>query len=541
VVNSHLTVAGTGDRFRAGTKEPRRLASLFEVNSAPQSFLLLLSHFVSVLGGRFFYFSFLCSLLALLALPLRSFGADALHIGPLFDEFSLTLAPGHRTEALGPFYYNQEEETQSIWAVPPFFACEEDPATESVEYSFVYPVLSYARYGTQYRWQFCQLLSFAGGSTQTETVRDRFTLFPLYFQQRSSDPGQNYTAFVPIYGHLKHRLFRDDIFIILFPFYSQTRKADVVTDNYGYPVFHLRHGEKLSGWQAWPFAGHEHKEVTTRTNGFNEVETIGGHDKLFVLWPLFFNNYGGLGTDNPQHEEGFIPFYTSLRSPQRDSTVVIWPFFSHVDDREKKYSEWDAPWPLIEFVRGEGKTTSRVWPFFSRSHNPSIESGFYLWPFYKYNSIHADPLDHHRTRILFFLYSDGSDKNTKTGEYRRRVAFWPFFTHHREFNGNTRLQVLSVLEPFLPENENIEREYSPVYSFWRSEKNARTGTASQSLLWNLYQDETTPASKKCSLVFGLFQYQSTPEVKSMRLFYVPLTKTKAPQFSPLPETDGSSP
>ena len=94
-----------------------------------------------------------------------------------------------------------------------------------------------------------KLLSFAGGPTQRETARDRFTLFPLYFQQRSSDPNQNYTAVFPFYGHLKHRLFRDDIFFVMFPLYSETRKKDVVTDNYLWPIFSLRHGEALHGWQ----------------------------------------------------------------------------------------------------------------------------------------------------------------------------------------------------------------------------------------------------------------------------------------------------
>ena len=65
----------------------------------------------------------------------------------------------------------------------------------------------------------------------------RFTLFPLYFQQRSPDPNENYTALVPFYGHLKNRLFRDEIFFVMFPIYSETRKRDVVTDNYLYPVF----------------------------------------------------------------------------------------------------------------------------------------------------------------------------------------------------------------------------------------------------------------------------------------------------------------
>lgn len=179
----------------------------------------------------------LCGLCLALSAPLGAWAADGPPAGPLFDEFGLTLAPGHRIEALGPFFYSEQEETQRIWAVPPLLSYTRDPATESKEFDFLYPVLTYNRYGGQYRWQVFEVLSFAGGPTQRETARDRFTLFPLYFQQRSSDTNQNYTAVFPVYGHLKHRLFRDDIFFALFPLYSETRKKDVVTDNYLWPLF----------------------------------------------------------------------------------------------------------------------------------------------------------------------------------------------------------------------------------------------------------------------------------------------------------------
>ena len=166
-----------------------------------------------------------------------------------------------------------------------------DPSLSLKEFDFLYPLLTYDRYGSQYRWQLGQVLSFAGGPTQTETNRDRFTLFPLYFQQRSTDPNENYTALVPFYGHLKHRLFRDEIFFVMFPLYSETRKRDVVTDNYLWPFFDLRHGDGLHGWQFWPLVGREHKDVTTRTNDLDDVETVPGHDDFFALWPLFFNNH----------------------------------------------------------------------------------------------------------------------------------------------------------------------------------------------------------------------------------------------------------
>jgi len=452
---------------------------------------------------------------------------DPLSAGPLFDEFELTLSPGYRTEVLGPFFYDQLSETQSTWALPPLLSYTQDPAVRLHEFDFLYPLMTYDQYGDQYRCQFFQLLSFAGGPSQTANIRRRFTLFPLYFQQRSSDPRENYTAFVPFYGHLQHRLFRDEIFFVMFPFYSQTRKREVITDNYVYPFFHLRHGPGLKGWQFWPFVGHEHKDVTTRTNGFNEVQTVPGHDDSFVLWPFYFNHRSGLGTDNPDWQQGVLPFYSFERSPQRDSTTVIWPFFSHIDDRQKKYREWDAPWLLIEFARGEGKTTSRVWPFFSQSHSPTLESDWYLWPVYKYNRARLDPLDRQRTRILFFLYSDTIDKNTQTGAAARRKYLWPLFTHSRDFKGRGRLQVLAPLEPFVPGSHKIPRDWSPLWSVWRAEHDPTTGATSQSLLWNLYRRDAARDRKKVSILLGLFQYQSGPENKRVRLFYIPLSIGKA--------------
>jgi hypothetical protein len=446
--------------------------------------------------------------------------------GPLFDQFSLTLELGQRTEALGPLLYRQERDSEETLAVPPIFSHTTDAVTEAEEFDFVYPLLTYDRFGKEYRWQLLQLLSFAGGQNQHEVMRHRFTLFPFYFQQRSTDPTQNYTALLPVYGRLKQRLLRDEIFFVLFPIYSQTRKRDVVTDNYLYPFFHLRRGEALNGWQCWPLAGQEHKGITTRTNSFGETETIGGHDKSFALWPVYLNNSLGIGTENPQKEFGILPLYNSVRSPDRDSTSVLWPCFTWIDDREKKYREWDGPWPFVAVARGEGKTTTRFFPFFSRASSPNLESNFYLWPVYKYNRVHSGALDRDRTRILFFLYSQISEKNTETGTARERTDFWPLFTHRRDFNGNRRLQLLAPLEPILPNNKSIERNWSPVWSVWRAEKNPQTGDASQSLLWNLYRRETSPTSKKCSLLFGLFQYQSDAKARHWRLFYLPLTKSQ---------------
>jgi len=454
--------------------------------------------------------------------------------GPLIHEFKLTLAPGRRLEAIGPLVSYEQREAQTQWAFPPLFSHTFDEGADAEEFDLAYPLLTCARFGTEYRFQFFQLFSLSGGQNQQENTQKRFTLFPIYFQQRSPDPGLNYTALVPFYGRLENRLFRDEIRFVLFPLYGQSRKKDVVTDNYLFPFFHLRHGDALQGWQFWPLAGYEHKDLTARTNRDDEVQTIGGHKKFFALWPVFFDQKLRIGAENPEHHQALLPLYSRLRSPQRDSTTLPWPFgLTLTDDRAKKYREVGAPWPLIVFARGEGKTANRVWPLFSHAKTPILESDFFLWPLYKYSRAHAPPLDRERTRILFFLYSDLVEKNEGTGAALQRTDLWPLFTAKRDRDGNERLQLIAPLEPLLPNNKGIERNYSPLWSIWRSEKSAKTGASSQSFLWNLYRLHTTPETRKCSLLFGLIQYQSGPEGKRLRMFCVPVFKTRKPPVARL--------
>lgn len=454
--------------------------------------------------------------------------AKSLDAGFLFDEFPLVLSPGERTEFLGPLFHDQQKETEHTFGMSPVFCRVNDPDLDYTEFDFLYPIMTYDRYGREYRWQFLQLINTSGGQNQDEIERKRFTIFPLYFQQRSPDSNANYTAVVPFYGHLKNRFtgfMRDEAFFVMFPVYLQTKKRDVVTDNYLYPIFHVRRGDSLRGWQFWPLYGQEHKGITTRTNGFGDVEIIGAHDKYFALWPIYFNQRTGIGTGDARTNHVLLPFYSIERSPKRDSTCVIWPLFNYVDNREKGFTEWQTPWPFIVFARGEGKHTSRVWPFYSHASNSNRVSSFYMWPIYKYNRLQAGALDRERTRILFFLYSDVVEKNTETRNEKTRVDFWPLFTHKKEFDGRTRLQILAPLEPILPNNKSIERNYSPLWSIWRAEKNPATGDASQSFLWNLYRRETGNDRKKCSLLFGLFQYQSQAGGRKLRLFYIPLMNT----------------
>jgi hypothetical protein len=442
---------------------------------------------------------------------------DELLAGPAYAKFRMTLAPGWREEAAGPFFYEQGASGQTQWALPPFFCRTLTPVVDWSEWEFFYPIVNYRRFGTEYRLQFGQVLSFSGGQTPQENSVRHATLFPFYFQQRSTETNHNYTALFPLLGHLENRMFRSDIKFVLFPLYSETRKKDVITDNYFYPIFDRRHGDGLTGWEFWPLAGEDRKTTTFHTNSMGSVDTIGGFDTFFALWPFYFKNRAGLGTTNPASSRTLVPIYSQTRSPSRDETSWGFPFgFNSIHDHEQKYVEHDFLWPLYVWAHGS-KTVTRYFPLYSRARHNGLESDSYGFFLYKFNRLEAPSLDRHRSRVLYCLYSDTVERNTKSHDFKRRVDFWPLYSYRRELDGNRRMQFFAFLEPIFPNNRTIAREYSPIWALWRAEKNNRTGASSQSLLWNLYRRESVGKSKKASLLFGLFQYQSTADGGSWRM------------------------
>lgn len=322
-----------------------------------------------------------------------------LMLGPLVQEFDLTLAEGEGREVAGPFYSSQKTLEKQTWGVHPLFSHTEYDA-DATEMDFLYPLLTLDRFGQESRWQLFQLLNFSAGRTQDGREIKRSTIFPLYFSQRSEGGRDDYTAFFPFYGRLRNRIFRNEIHFVAWPLYVSTRKGarsvpieptpdqpegglrlegGFTTRNYLLPLIHVREGEDLHGWQVWPLAGYEAKQPGIRTNLWGDLEASAGHRKTMALWPLFMNEHRQIGTENPEHEQAVLPFFTRLHSPQRDSFTAPWPLgLTVTDDRAKGYREWGFPWPLIIFARGPGKTADRVWPLFSRVQIEGQRGSFLL-------------------------------------------------------------------------------------------------------------------------------------------------------------------
>ncbi len=430
--------------------------------------------------------------------------------------------------SVGPFYEHRDTESGQVTSIAPIYSSFSEHALDHHEWDLLYPLISYDQYGDERRLHVLQLFSLSGGTSNTNTTKST-TVFPFYFRQESEDPKKRYQALLPFYGTLKNRLFRDEIKVVAFPLYLQSRKKDVVTDNYLVPFFHRRHGNALQGWQVWPLAGWETKDLTTKTNVLGEVSPVGGHKKFSMAWPFYFRHQTELGTANPETAHALLPLFSSFKSPLRDSLTVPWPVgVTLTHDREKQYREVGLPWPFIVFARGEGKTANRIWPFFGNAANPSLKSHFYLWPLYRYRQLETDYERQEKTRWLFFLYTDYREKDLQKDRQSRRRALWPLFTQHVSETGVKRFQLVTPLEPLLPVNETVIRQYSPFWALWRSQHDPVNETRSQSFLWNLYRRDVTKSRVNGSALFGLVRWQRTEQNRSLKLFGMNIKRKSRP-------------
>ena len=186
-----------------------------------------------------------------------------------------------------------------------------------------------------------------------------------------------------------------------------------------------------------------------------------------------------------------LPLYLQSRSPKRDSTTVIWPFFSWIDDRGKKYHEWQGPWPFVIFARGEGKTTSRVWPLFSQSHNNELESDSYLWPLYTFQAHAFRPagLRAHAHFVLSVLKT----RWKKTRRPAQKSGAWicgRFSPGTAISTATTACKSSRRLKPPCRTTVASSATGRRCGRSGAAENNPRTGASSQSFLWNLYRHET---------------------------------------------------
>jgi hypothetical protein len=378
------------------------------------------------------------------------------------------------------------------------------------------------------KFQFLQILNFRHEGSDPKAREHHFDLFPFYMSG-TTETGEEYRAVFPFFGRVLNRMFQDEAEFVLFPLYARFVRLGVETQYFPWPILSVTRGENVSGFRFVPLYGQEVKE--------------GVYEKRFALWPLFLHQRTGLDGDNPEETLSILPLYVSQRSKNRDSTTILWPFFTYTEDRERHYEEWDAVWPLIRIVRGEGRSLTQFLPLFSVEHRLLREQLFLremkrnililLFPLYVRTEEEIPGSRTVRDRVLFWLYSDTRQEG-KDGS-ARRIDVWPLFRYTRDREGAVEFQTLAPLEALMPGNEKFERNYSPIWALYTYRRNP-AGDSAHSFLWNLVRHEETSAGRsieilgpflayrehgedaQLSFLAGLFEYEVKHGVRSVRLF-----------------------
>ncbi|HLE24972.1 MAG TPA: hypothetical protein VI935_04900 [Thermodesulfobacteriota bacterium] len=449
-------------------------------------------------------------------------------MGPLFDSDQDKTQKTQQVDALGPFITSKKSDTRFEYGFHPLFYLVEDTEKDSTEFDFLYPLATYDRRVNDRRFQFIfYLLFYETVQTRSGFIENEFHLFPFIFAKNAEDKNNSYFALFPVYGNLKNKFSRDEINFFLFPLFLRTTKNEATNYSFLWPFFGYYTGGGQKGFRFWPLFGYRKKE--------------GSFEEKFALWPIFASKrrvfYGG-----EIRSLSVLPFYSVVESYQRSQTTYLWPFFNHLVDKRRGIERWDVPWPLLNFTRGKEEEETRIFPFYGSEKSGRDQEGFFLWPLYRYDRGTFE--DHKRTRnsVLFILYSDIKEEPIiEGGRSGRRIDFWPLFTYKRDREGNANFHFLSIFEPFLSNNEGIERNYSSIWRLYQW-KRYNDGRKTSSFLWNMFKSESGKEGFKMNFqpiipVFsykywegeskvyflgGLFGYNSDPYKKTIKLFYIPI-------------------
>ena len=485
----------------------------------------------------------------------RGPGGRTLNLWPVYEERDDPVDRTHVQGGLGPVVESQRalDGSTEDFAIRPLFHLSKERQLDKLEWEALYPFMSYSRSGRDWEFQFLMLLNFRAEGSQPKERERRADFFPFYMSG-TADTGETYHAVLPFGGRvLGGRIFgQDEMDFVMFPLYARFVKMDTETHYFPWPLISLTRGEGRSGFRFVPLYGQDRKE--------------GVFEKRFVLWPIYLHQRTGLDEENPEETLTFFPFYIAQRSKPRDSTTVLWPIFTYTNDREHQFRQWDVAWPLVKIARGEGRTSNWFLPLYMHEQRVlrhefllkemKTNDIAILFPIYiRYQVEFPDSLKV-RDRILWWLYSD--ERETGRDGSTRRIDAWPFFRYTRDREGAIQLQALALLEAFMPGNDKIEQNYSPLWALYSYRRNPE-GDSVWSFLWSLLRHEETSAGRSIevlgpllayqergedahfSLLGGLFEYAVSHGTRSVRLFqHVTFSWTGAPQRVAVLDPPGGS-
>ncbi len=438
-------------------------------------------------------------LLFLTSAPLFSVLAlDTINLGPLFYMEKDEETGEKKVDALGPFVSYEKKADETGYGFRPIFYSFRDDRKDRTSFDFLYPLSTYRTFEGDTKFQALAYIFHYKSDLQENGYREReYTLFPFVFARHAEDPDRSFFAVFPVYGNMKNKYGKDRITFFLFPLFLQTENYGVKNSNFIWPFIGYYSGNGASGGRLWPVYGQK---------------TVG--DSLrdeFALWPIYMKSdrefYGA-----QINSLAILPFYYGLDMPGRKQRTYGWPFFTYIDNTNRNFKRYDMPWPFVTFSRGD-VNTNRIFPLFSVKKEEDSESGYALWPLYSWRSHKLDDYEIKKRAIAYFLYKDVQNiPRVEGGRDSRAINLWPLFTYRRLPDGTAYFNFISPLETFLQDNAPRERNWRPLWTLFRWDKDEE-GNHVSSFLWNTFRTESTKKGVKVDLrpIIPVISYENTDE------------------------------
>jgi len=415
-------------------------------------------------------------------------------------------------DVFGPLFSYRQDWRETHLAFRPFFYWQKEEKHSRAEY--LYPLGKYERTEREVKSYLMPFYSTHRDLTQGEK-RERGFLLAFWGE---TDKGEPYGGFFPFYGHLKNRFKRDEINFFLWPIYSDSREGESRAYSLLWPIFTFYEGGGREGARVWPLAGQVKKE--------NDYE------KTFFLWPIFHFEKRYLYTDDPTEINMVFPLYVSMASSRRVQRSLLWPFFTYAHDEEDHYTQWDFPWPILQWAEGDQKEIRRFFPVYGRKYWEGRERGYFLWPIYWYARQEDD--QYKKSTERFLLLSKDETEIWKKGQEERRIRVWPLFYYRQEKLGGVYFY-WPCLIPL--DFEGFERNWVPLFTLYEYRRTPQ-GDQESKFLWGIYVHRQNSVRDLYELSFfftyysaedliyfsllkGLLEYRSRGSKKALRLLYSP--------------------
>lgn len=386
--------------------------------------------------------------------------------------------------ALGPLFERSVFETAGQWTVEhalprPLFTAfrTEDGLTDGCD--ILWP-LGFGRERQGERVHF--LLGYlrtqsTAPDAPDDVVTERRWLLPVIFTGYNQAEG-SYAAVFPLGGTIRDIIGFDTVRFVAFPLFVSTRKGQVESASYVWPVVSMTRGPEIRKWRVFPLYGVSQAPRTTQR---------------FILWP--FVHLVSVPERNGVSGGGFfvLPFYgrTTLHADDGrvadSSWTVLWPLF--YGRQSKGERRLNAPWPFVQIADGEdmlGSKRRRVfWPFYGSTVRDRSRYVFAAWPvIHRWEESRSSGDARTQTTLIApILYTHS---HRIEGEVRgRSLRLWPLVRYERQDDA-ARLRA-PALWP-LRETRVIARNYAPFWQLYTMDSHAER--TRHEILWGLISYET---------------------------------------------------